>query len=473
MSKVVRKIFGGGGSPGALGTGRFQATQIDISEAAFQKQIAGTGTQEVGREAQARLSAALEAQSRGEGPSVAEQQLRRGQESAVKRARASAAGTRAGTPGLTQREIARQTQAGQRETSAEAAQLRAQEQIGARQVLGQQLAQTREQDIRLAEQDRASLQALEQLRVQQATGVSAINQAGFASAAQQRGSLVSSIGSAFGALSDENMKKNIKDGGSAAKKLSESIQKSKKGSTFKKKGNSKKETKEGDKKKKVEKDEFQKFTEAFAKSRGDAPRVDVVRPISTREIDINFPNARRSSLLVTSDENQKKSIEPGGGASKSLLGAVKSAAEAEREREKPPAIATPVLEQPKPPEKKESGGFDISQIASLGALLSDENAKKEIEPTDSKSFLDKLKAVEFEFKDPKNGEGKQLGILAQDLEKAGEVGKSMVIDTPEGKMVDFGKGFGAILAATADLNKRLSQIESTRTGSKPKKKRSK
>ena len=50
--------------------------------------------------------------------------------------------------------------------------------------------------------------------------------------------------------------------------------------------------------------------------------------------------------------------------------------------------------------------------------------------------------------------------MAQDLEKAGSLGKNMVEENEEGvKMVNYAKGYGAILAAQAHLNKRLDEIE--------------
>ena len=89
------------------------------------------------------------------------------------------------------------------------------------------------------------------------------------------------------------------------------------------------------------------------------------------------------------------------------------------------------------------------------------------EPKDfsPQKFLDALKPNSFEYKDKfkKNslaGEGRFLGVMAQDLEKAGPVGKSMVEDTPMGKLVNYGKGFGAVLAAQAHLNQRLKALES-------------
>ena len=122
--------------------------------------------------------------------------------------------------------------------------------------------------------------------------------------------------------------------------------------------------------------------------------------------------------------------------------------------------------------KKSSSYMDdgVGKSAAQTAMskISDEDNKKEMKKDDkefnSKSFLDALQSYTYEYKDkfknnPQAGEGKRLSVMAQDLEKAGPVGKSMVIDTPQGKVVDYGRGFGAILAAQAELNKRLKKIE--------------
>jgi Chaperone of endosialidase len=101
---------------------------------------------------------------------------------------------------------------------------------------------------------------------------------------------------------------------------------------------------------------------------------------------------------------------------------------------------------------------------------SDENLKTDKKAEGSqdfnpKSFLDKLQAYSYEYKKGAKdmegaGEGRHLSVMAQDLEKAGPVGKSMVEQDEQGnKVVDYGKGFGAILASQAQLNERLSQIE--------------
>lgn len=117
-----------------------------------------------------------------------------------------------------------------------------------------------------------------------------------------------------------------------------------------------------------------------------------------------------------------------------------------------------------------SGGDGAGKQALQTAMskISDEDMKKEVkkdgEEFSSKSFLDALQSYTYEYKNkdkahPLAGEGKRLSVMAQDLEKAGPVGRSMVIDTPQGKVVDYGRGFGAILAAQAELNKRLKEVE--------------
>jgi hypothetical protein len=104
--------------------------------------------------------------------------------------------------------------------------------------------------------------------------------------------------------------------------------------------------------------------------------------------------------------------------------------------------------------------------ATLGAAAvtkSDERAKKEIKPAakEVNSFLKALNAREYEYKDasaPGAAPGKRYGIMAQDLEKS-KMGKSLVKDTAHGKMIDTVQGFGAVLAAQAELNKRLEKLE--------------
>jgi hypothetical protein len=103
----------------------------------------------------------------------------------------------------------------------------------------------------------------------------------------------------------------------------------------------------------------------------------------------------------------------------------------------------------------------ISGIGQSAALMaSDRNLKTGIKPGDKevKSFLDALKAEQYEYKNPSYGQGKQVSPMAQDLEKTA-IGRQMVMDTPAGKIVDYGKGLGAMLAAQAHLNERLEKVE--------------
>ncbi len=100
--------------------------------------------------------------------------------------------------------------------------------------------------------------------------------------------------------------------------------------------------------------------------------------------------------------------------------------------------------------------------AGLGGLLeglaskSDKNAKKNIKPGQVDALMSSISAKEFDYKDSKDGEGKHFGLMAQDLEKT-PYGKSMVINTPQGKMVDIRKVAMAALAGVAELHKKKAK----------------
>ncbi len=118
-------------------------------------------------------------------------------------------------------------------------------------------------------------------------------------------------------------------------------------------------------------------------------------------------------------------------------------------------------------ERDAAGRQAQQQSALIGAgaglagnmIKSDARAKKDIKRTDMAAFLDELVPYSFKYKDEeKDGEGKQLGILAQDLEKS-ESGSKLVADSPEGKMVDYGKAGPQMMASLADLHQRLKELE--------------
>lgn len=90
-------------------------------------------------------------------------------------------------------------------------------------------------------------------------------------------------------------------------------------------------------------------------------------------------------------------------------------------------------------------------------FLSDVRAKEKIKPFDTDKFLSELSGVSYKYKEPeKHGEGEQIGILAQDLEK---VFPQAVVDSPEGKRIDTEKLAGPIMANLAGLNERLRKLE--------------
>jgi hypothetical protein len=98
-------------------------------------------------------------------------------------------------------------------------------------------------------------------------------------------------------------------------------------------------------------------------------------------------------------------------------------------------------------------------LAGMG-LLSDRRAKTDIRAgaRDATSLLDSLKAYSYRYRDDAHGKGKQLGVMAQDLERSA-AGRQAVIDTPHGKMVDGAKLAGALAAASSQMHERLKKLE--------------
>lgn len=107
------------------------------------------------------------------------------------------------------------------------------------------------------------------------------------------------------------------------------------------------------------------------------------------------------------------------------------------------------------------GGL-LSGAAGIGAaaMMSDKNVKKDIKDADSEitAFMDNLDPKSYKYKDEKHGKGKQVGIMAQDLEKS-KKGKEIVAEGPEGKMVSLEGAVPKLLAAVANLNDRIKKME--------------
>lgn len=112
-------------------------------------------------------------------------------------------------------------------------------------------------------------------------------------------------------------------------------------------------------------------------------------------------------------------------------------------------------------------GTGLSTLGALGGaalMMSDERVKTEIEPASSGElgdFLGKLNPATFRYKNPKHGEGRTPGVMAQDVGKS-RIGSLLVVETPGGKALHIPKTVGALLAAGAAHEKRLRKLEAGR-----------
>ena len=86
----------------------------------------------------------------------------------------------------------------------------------------------------------------------------------------------------------------------------------------------------------------------------------------------------------------------------------------------------------------------------------------------SKMGFDKLEPVSYEYKpqfQPEGGQGRQYGLIAQDMERASPALASTVFQGPDGlRRVDTGKLTMVNSAELADLNKRLAMLEGKKRG---------
>jgi len=120
----------------------------------------------------------------------------------------------------------------------------------------------------------------------------------------------------------------------------------------------------------------------------------------------------------------------------------------------------------------------LGSLATTAMMFSDKRVKKDIKATttkasreldkmagsgsESRKFLDALQSYEYKYKHEGKDATPQMGIMAQDLEKT-RLGKQMVVENELGvKQVDFGRGFGALLASQAELNKRIKKLEAAK-----------
>lgn len=88
---------------------------------------------------------------------------------------------------------------------------------------------------------------------------------------------------------------------------------------------------------------------------------------------------------------------------------------------------------------------------------SDKNAKTNIREIDPSDFLDELTGYKYKYKDTKHGDGEQVGIMAQDLQKT--IPQAVEPDEEGTLRIDYNKLGGPILAALASLNEKVNDLE--------------
>lgn len=95
-------------------------------------------------------------------------------------------------------------------------------------------------------------------------------------------------------------------------------------------------------------------------------------------------------------------------------------------------------------------------VTGAAKAFSDKSLKENVKEFNPSEFLDNLTSYKYNYKNPEHGNGKQVGVMAQDLEKGAP---QMVEDTPEGKVVDYSKAGAPLFASLAHLHQRLKKIE--------------
>lgn len=162
--------------------------------------------------------------------------------------------------------------------------------------------------------------------------------------------------------------------------------------------------------------------------------------------------AGQTMMQMMSDERVKKNINPINGAADKV--------EAFADSVTPPP--TYQVADTGPDRSKGGGGGGAGKA--ILAMFSDERAKKSIKHkgnsgNEIEEFVNNIQPYEYQYKNPAHGTGQKMGIMAQDLEKS-DVGRTLVDQAPDGtKMVDTNKAIGAILAAVADINKKVKKLE--------------
>jgi hypothetical protein len=106
-------------------------------------------------------------------------------------------------------------------------------------------------------------------------------------------------------------------------------------------------------------------------------------------------------------------------------------------------------------------GAGTAAGAAIGNSLSDVRAKKNIGDGAEavRATIGAAAPYTYDYKNPKDGQGRRIGVMAQDLER-GPLGKEVVRTGPDGqKVIDGPRGLSLALASSADQEQRLRQLE--------------
>lgn len=447
LSSGGKKLLGGREDSGILGTGQFRSKEYQIKDNAFNSEATNTRQQQFANallgnnrsaptmsaatidqkdanEWQGRqrsLANALQAQMEGRGgPSLAEMQMQRGLNQSLANANAQAASMRGVNPALALRQTQNAAMNAQQQNVGETAMLRAQEQQAARQQFGDLSTSARTQSADMAK-SQAELQQAAATNNQRA----ALDQANMNDARERflrEGQMTMDERSRQANIERERMKSQQSVGYNQ-----------------------------------INSGAYQSAAQNRAGLGGGIAGGIAAVLASDERLKTD---ATKVSFNSPADSTFKPKIEE----SKPETDTFEPTREAASQKTKDDILK---YMSSKSSESGNKDGFNkmgqgMGQAAAAAAVaLSDGNAKTDKSGGNGKvnEFLNALQAYTYKYKEPeKFGQGQQLGVMAQDLEKS-DIGKSMVMDTPEGKMVDYAKGAGAMLASQAMLNERLQKLE--------------
>lgn len=407
VKKAAGALFGTGEKPGILGTGQRKVQQFRSDPEAFKNAqnqgfIDSLSLEEEqikqGRDLQSNLAAALEAQMAGTGPSLAQGQLQDATDRNIAQQQAMAASQRGVNPAIAARTAMQNAATTAQKAASDSAQIRAQEQLSAQNQMAGLATALRQQDTSQQQQaaDLAERDRAANITKQQIDSGALINA--------------------------ENQRNQSYE--SAGKRQSEFVKNVAGGIV----GLSDEDTKVVDSDKAGE-SALSKFLAGFSGN-----------PIQSAEKGTpqGFFAGYAGTPVITSGEPTESKEESSG------LGDLAGLAK----------LIGPLMS---------SGG--AASAAPAAAAASDEDNKDKLSPGEEelKKLLETIGTQKYEYKEEFKdnelaGDGEYVTPMAQELEQS-ELGKDLVIDTPDGKVVDYGKAIGTILSAQAMLHDKMKKLE--------------